>query len=130
MSEWEIRIEAQPVYLFGDTGRDHLYLVLASPDLEEWVLRAYPSGIFNVGPLIVEDSVPIGDSRDYRPLSDRDRVGSLVIDLEGRDPLAVWDIMRQQTRAIEAAEIAYDVFSVNSNSAVASMQTVWIPVSS
>ncbi|MFC3615120.1 calcium-binding protein [Lutimaribacter marinistellae] len=121
MSEWEIRIEAQPVYLFGDTGNDHLYLVLVSPEQDEWVLRGYPSGIFNVGPIIVEDSVPIADSRDYRPIEDRERVGSRVLDLEGRDPLAVWDIMRQQTRAIEAAEIAYDVFSMNSNSAVASM---------
>ncbi len=121
MSDWEIRIEAQPVYLFGDTGRDHLYLVLVSPDETEWVLRSYPSGAFGTGTLITEDSVPMADSRDYRPVEDRETYGSRILELGGRDPEAVWEILRQQGRAIEDAEIPYSVFSLNSNSAVASM---------
>lgn len=127
--DWEIRIEGQPVFLFGDTGNDHLYLVLAAPDGQEWVLRGYPSGIFGTGRIIVEDSVPIADSADYRAFEDRALYGSRVLDLGGRDAQAVWEIMRQQARAIEEADVSYSVFSLNSNSAVASMlHVVGIPI--
>lgn len=128
-SDWEIRIEGQPVFLFGDTGNDHLYLVLASPDDQEWVLRGYPSGTFGTGHIIVEDSVPMADSLDFRAFEDRDLVGSRVLDLDGRDAQSVWEVMRQHARAMEDAEVPYSVFSMNSNSAVASMlHVVGIPI--
>lgn len=117
----EIRIEAQPVFFFGDTGFDHLYLVLVTPDREEQVLRGYPEGALGTGPLVVEDSVAMASSRDYRPVSDRVLYGSRVLDLDGRAAEDVWDVMRQQARAIETAEVRYSLFETNSNSVVASL---------
>lgn len=129
MSETEIRIEAQPVFFFGDTGYDHLYLVLVTPDGEEQVLRGYPEGALGTGPLVIEDSVAMASSRDYRPVSDRALYGSRVLDLDGRAAEDIWDIMRQQARAIEAAEVPYNLFEVNSNSVIASLlHVVGIPL--
>ncbi|MEY8837751.1 calcium-binding protein, partial [Cribrihabitans sp. XS_ASV171] len=60
---------------------------------------------------------------------ERELYGSRVLDLGDRDPEAVWQILRQQGRAIEDADIPYSVFSVNSNSAIASMlHTVGVSV--
>ncbi len=117
----EIRIEGQPVFLFGDTGYDHLYLVRVDEDGSETVLRGYPSGSFGTGDVIFEHSVPIAESADYRPIEDRDLVGSRVLDLGGRSVDAVWGLMSQHARVLEDARIGYGPFLDNSNSAAASL---------
>ena len=107
VSGTEIRIEGQPVFLFGDTGYDHLYFVRVDTDGSETVLRGYPSGALGTGDVIFEYSVPIAESADYRPLEDRDLVGSTVLDLGGRSVDAVWHLMNQHARVLEDAQITY-----------------------
>lgn len=124
MSGAEIRIEGQPVFVFGDTGRDHLYLVLVDEDGSETVLRGYPSGAFGTGTVIFEHSVPMADSLDYRPLEDRALTGSRVLDLDGRAPDDVWAVMAEHARWLEDASIGYTPFLSNSNSAIASLMHV------
>jgi Ca2+-binding RTX toxin-like protein len=125
----EIRIEGKPVIFFGDTGSDHLYLVFVAPDGTEQVLRGGPSGVFGTGYIRMEDSVPMATSRDGRPADARDLYGSRVLDLGGRSADDVWDIMRQQARAIDAERIRFETFIENSNSAIASvLHVVGIPV--
>ncbi|WP_299565737.1 hypothetical protein [uncultured Sulfitobacter sp.] len=121
VSGTEIRIEGQPVFLFGDTGYDHLYFVRVDTDGSETVLRGYPSGALGTGDVIFEYSVPIAESADYRPLEDRDLVGSTVLDLGGRSVDAVWHLMNQHARVLEDAQITYGPFLDNSNSAAASL---------
>lgn len=121
MSGIEIRIEGQPVFLFGDTGYDHLYLVLVNESGAEFVLRGYPSGAFGTGDIIFEHSVPMEESADSRPLEDHDLVGSRVLDLGDRLVDDVWHIMGQQAWLLEDAKLDYSPFLHNSNSAVASL---------
>ncbi|MBN2631546.1 MAG: hypothetical protein JXR75_13530, partial [Rhodobacteraceae bacterium] len=121
MSSSEIRIEGKPVYFFGDTGQDHLYLVLAEADGTERVLRAGPAGTFGTGPIRFEISVPMLGSADGRLFEDRDRYGSRVLDLGGRTAEDVWDIMLQQARIIDQAAVPFQLYSENSNSSIGSL---------
>ncbi|MFC2970459.1 calcium-binding protein [Acidimangrovimonas pyrenivorans] len=117
----EIRIEGHPVYLVTDTGYDHLYLVFVDDDGSEYVLRSGPSGPLGTGVILVEDSLPMADSADARPVEDRDLYGSRVLDLGPRDAADVWDVMRQQAREIGDRQVPFQTFLQNSNSFVASL---------
>ena len=117
----EIRIEGAPVVYLTDTGYDHLYLVFVADDGAEYVLRGGPSGPLGTGAIEVEDSVPIADSADCRPVGDRALYGSRVLDLGGRAAADVWDVMRQQARAVGDHLLPFAPFAQNSNSLVASV---------
>ncbi len=116
-----IWIEAKPVFFLGDTGHDHLYLVLETETGAEFVLRGGPSGSLGTGRIVIEDAVPMAQSADARPPGARELYGALELDLGGRDPLQVWDAMREAGQAIQAADVPFVAFGTNSNSAVATI---------
>lgn len=113
----EIRIEANQV--FGNQG--HLYLVFVDDVGQEFVIRGGPAAPIARDPLTIEVNVPMDDSRDNRPIADRDARGSIVIDLEGRDAAQVWEIMVQQAQGIADAQLPYVLIFQNSNSTIASV---------
>jgi hypothetical protein len=117
-----IFIESSPV-TFG-FGYDHLYLVYKDVDGKETILSAGQTidtgslGVRGTGkPLLIENS---SEKRLNETLVDR---GSRRLDLGGRNPKEVWEMMRQQARNINAAELPYAALidAQNSNSAVASL---------
>ena len=114
----EIRIESKPTLVFGR----HLYLVLVTDDGQEFVIRGGPERdeFRNYGDIVTVADVPLMLSEDARAISERAERGSTVLDLGGRDPLAVWEVMAQSARQAGASEADYDLLKQNSNSVVAS----------
>lgn len=133
----EIRIEGRSVGLAGyETYFDHLYLVLVDDGGDEYVIRGGPFlDIPPFGAITIELGEPIATSEDFRPIADRDDRGSIVLDLTGRDALAVWETLLNHANQIALAELDYDLIPFqNSNSVVASLLHVvgldisdWLP---
>jgi len=119
-----IRIEGgvAPVGSIHNFG--HLYLVFDDGN-EERVIRAGPHLGMDITfyALKVLADVPLAETRDARPstLEAMAARGSEVLDLEGRDAEAVWDIMVQQAKNISDQPYRYEVDTQNSNSVIASV---------
>lgn len=122
----QIRIEANVV----GTSFQHLYLVYTDNAGNEFVIRGGPQ--FDIPPLfgqlVVEAGVAMEDSKDVRPIEDRDEFGSRVIDLDGRDAEDVWNQMKRAANLIDQAAIPYEIAVINltitnttSNSVVAAV---------
>jgi hypothetical protein len=125
----QILIEGFPVRFFSDTGFDHLYLVFRDDDGAETVVRGGPSGVLGTGFIAVEDGVPLAESADARPIDQSEKFGARVLDLGGRDPADVWEVIRQHARAIDAQRIPFGSLGENSNSVIASvLHVVGLPV--
>lgn len=117
----EIRIEAKPIPNTGNIF-SHMYLVYVDDNGNEFVIRGGPANddLLKFGKIVTEIGVPIANSEDNRPLNERATRGSQVLDLGGRDAEDVWDIMLQQAKQIQAANIDYGALK-NSNSTIASV---------
>lgn len=121
----KISIEAKKaVFNLAPNKYYHLYLVYEDDAGKESVIRGGP-GDDSPSTIVTEagsDMSP-GSSKDYRAPDDADKRFAAQIDLDGRDPESVWDIMVDQARAIDDADIDYGALinAQNSNSVVASV---------
>jgi len=127
-----IAIESKPVILFGiTTPYEHLYLVKTVTDnagkvLDERVIRG------NVAPdgnLETQVNIPLAQSEDARGSATPAQRHHTVLNLDGRDADAVWNIMAQHAANIHITKLRYGVEAfgfidyggeVNSNTVVAS----------
>lgn len=126
-----IAIEAKDVKVGGlSTPYRHLYLVWTVTDasgrvLEERVIRGGPGPDGTVATLA---GAPLARSPDARGSESPAERHHTVIDLGGRDPGAVWDLMVRHARGIDAADLPYGTGvigparpgEVNSNTVVGS----------
>lgn len=127
-----IAIEARRVSAFGFvTPFEHLYLVKTVTDaagkvIDERVIRGDLGGDLT---LVTQADVPLASSPDARDGETLAQRGHTVLNLGGRDPEQVWDLMVQHAVNIDKAGLDYgvDAFGfdsggdVNSNTAVASV---------
>ncbi|MFC4170956.1 calcium-binding protein [Microvirga sp. GCM10011540] len=134
-----IAIESKPVTLRGFfvTPYQHLYLVKTVTDdagrvLDERVIRGDAGGDFT---LVTQADIPLARSADARGSETPEQRNRTEIDLDGRDPEAVWQLMVQHAVNVDKADLLYGVDSfgfstgdgANSNTLVASaLHTVGI----
>jgi len=133
-----IAIEATTATAFGvQTPFQHLYLVKRVTDdagtvIEEKVIRGGPGRDDRLVTLADVDLAASPDARGSDTLAQRHHA---VLDLDGRDPDAVWNLMVQHAANINQADLTYsfDIFDavrgpdLNSNTVVASaLHTVGI----
>lgn len=114
----------------------HLYLVYEDNNGDEFVIRGGPSERLGRGYITVEDNEPINESLDERfnpydvPVTPENR-GNRTLDLGGRDPKLVWDVLRQYARHIEKQRLPYNALGDNSNSTIGNLlRLIGIDVSS
>jgi Ca2+-binding RTX toxin-like protein len=127
-----IAIESKDVKFAGvNTSYQHLYLVKTVTDesgrvTDERVIR----GSFSSdGTVVTTANAPLARSADARRSETPAQRHHTVIDLEGRDPEAVWAVMVRHAHNIEAANLPYgtgvggigDPDEVNSNTVVGSV---------
>ncbi|WP_445501646.1 calcium-binding protein [Microvirga sp. G4-2] len=128
-----IAIESKPVDLFGvTTPYDHLYLVKTVTDdsgnvIDERVIRG---NLGDDGDLEAEANISLASSEDARGSATPAQRHHTVLDLNGRDPDEVWNLMVQHAMNIDMAHLQYGVEApdfeidfggeVNSNTVVAS----------
>ena len=120
----QILIEAKPVEVAGlDSPFRHIYLVFVPDQGAETVItaRAEDDLPFDFGDLVVNAGGLLASSDVARGGDTPAERGSREIDVGQRDPADVWAVMLQQARNIDAAGIAYELFSDNSNAAVSSV---------
>ncbi len=129
----KISIESKPIAF----GFDHLYLVFEDDIGDEFIIRGGPENLdlldsldpldpldlLDFGDIITEVNVPISESTDARGSDTIDERGNRELNLDGRRPEDVWEIMKQQATNIQSAMVDYEpLFSAqNSNSTVASV---------
>lgn len=129
-----IAIEAKPVVLFGvATPYYHLYLVKIVTDasgkvIDERVIRGNLGGD---AILEIQADISLASSEDARGSATPAQRHHTVLDLDGRDPDAVWNLMVQHAVNIDAAQLRYGVEApdfdldfggeVNSNTVIASV---------
>lgn len=108
----------------------HLYLVFERDSGTELVLRGEPQRA--AGPVYGQLVAKVDllsrspDARGADTLEDR---GSTEIDLGGRDPQAVWEMLVKHANQINAAPLNYEPASQNGNSVIASaLQSVGIDI--
>lgn len=126
-----LAIESKPVVLFGVTTQyDHLYLVKTITDASGKVTdeRVIRGNLADDGSLQTQANIPLASSEDARGSATPAQRHRTVLDLDGRDPNAVWNIMVQHAVNIDKANLEYGVEAyeidaggeVNSNTVVAS----------
>lgn len=135
-----IAIESKTVTEAGvRSPYEHLYLVKRTTDdlgnvIDERVIRG---GFNNGGDLLAQANVSLASSNDARGSDSLAERHHRVLNLAGRDPDAVWNLMVQHAANINKADLQYsvDIFDalpgadLNSNTVVASaMHTVGINV--
>jgi len=133
-----IAIESKTVSVRGvATPFQHLYLVKTVTDesgrvLDERVIRGGAGGDLT---LVTQADIPLARSADARGSATPEQRNHTVLDLGGRDPEAVWQLMVQHTVNVDKANLRYGVDSfgfdsgegANSNTLVASaLHTVGI----
>lgn len=133
-----IAIESRNVTLFGIvTEFQHLYLVKTVTDtagrvLDERVIRGDVGSDLT---LVTQANIPLAGSPDDRGDETPAQRHSTVLDLDDRDPEAVWSVMVQHVLAVDKADLPYGTgaggaqreMEVNSNTTVASaLHTVGI----
>lgn len=133
-----IAIESKTVNLRGfATPYQHLYLVKTVTDeagqvLDERVIRGDLGGDLT---LEIQADIPLARSADARGSATPEQRNHTVLNLGGRDPEAVWQLMAQHAVNVDRANLRYGVDSfgfstgdgANSNTLVASaLHTVGI----
>lgn len=133
-----IAIESKTVTLRGfATPYQHLYLVKTVTDeagqvLDERVIRGDLGGDLT---LEIQADIPLARSADARGSATPEQRNHTVLNLGGRDPEAVWQLMAQHAVNVDRANLRYGVDSfgfstgdgANSNTLVASaLHTVGI----
>ena len=133
-----IAIEAKPIQIFGiRTPFEHLYLVktvtsASGAVLSERVIRGEPT---DSGRLDVQADIALASSDDARGSDTLAQRRHTTLDLDGRDPDAVWALMVQHAQDVDAARLRYGFETlgvdfggdVNSNTLVGSaLHTVGI----
>lgn len=129
----EIRIEGKLIEADpnGHLGVGHLYLVYQDDNQQEFVIRGGPFNDDLSEHISMELGIPISDSEDFRPDTGPSLIerGSFVLDLNGRNPSAVWNNLLTEATKIDSAKIDYTVLGPNSNTVVvALLQQVGIEV--
>jgi Ca2+-binding RTX toxin-like protein len=124
-----IAVESRPVLIGGvDTGFEHLYLVKTVTDASGRILseKEISGGPGHDGTLVTQVDVDLALSQDARGSDTLAQRHHTVLDLQGRDPEAVWSLMVQHASNIDHADLAYGL-EVNSNTVVGSaLHTVGI----
>ena len=126
-----IAIESKNVTVFGvETSYQHLYLVKTVTGaggrvVDERVIRGDVGSDLT---LVTQANIPLASSPDARGSATPAQRNRTVLDLDGRDPDAVWNVMVQHVAAIDKADLPYGTgvgdggraLEVNSNTTVAS----------
>jgi hypothetical protein len=97
----KIFIEYKDFFAIGG----HLYLVFQDNGGAEFVIIG--GNPLSTGTIIMEVSVPIAQSDDYRGSETPQSRGQRELDLGGRTAEDVWDVMKQQATAIGSANLSF-----------------------